>query len=328
MISYLFYEGRPLTTKGRWINKWVFRWLALQEKITNRKKVDTPIFILGTGRSGTTILGITLSAHKKIGFLNEPKALWHHLYKDEDLIGSYNKQYARYRLYAEDVDSTLKKRAHLLYANYLRFSFSDRVVDKYPELIFRYEFIKKIFPDAKFIFLSRNGWDTCASISKWSERLGIKVDEKLHDWWGENSRKWYLLCDQIVVMDTALGSKIDKIKQYKSHKHRAAVEWIVTMKQGIKLADAHPESVYHLEYEDYIASRQTRHHLLKFCHIIPDASYEKYSESVLRPSKSWNRFELPEEIQSEFLRVMIQLNYDTTLMTEPKNHTGHCSNQK
>ena len=68
LISYAFFEGRPVTTKGRWINPLVFS--ILKEKrspqtIVNTNPLKKPIFILGTGRSGTTILGIVLSMHRE-----------------------------------------------------------------------------------------------------------------------------------------------------------------------------------------------------------------------------------------------------------------------
>ena len=69
-ISYLFYEGRPLTTKGRWFNVVVFALYWLQSLIPELKKVKQPVFILGTGRSGTTILGVSLGVHSDVGFLN------------------------------------------------------------------------------------------------------------------------------------------------------------------------------------------------------------------------------------------------------------------
>ena len=91
IISYLFYEGRPLTTKGRWINPLVFFWYKIQKILPFSKKVSKPIFIIGTGRSGTTVLGLTLGIHEDVGFLNEPKALWSYLYPKDDIIGSYKK---------------------------------------------------------------------------------------------------------------------------------------------------------------------------------------------------------------------------------------------
>ncbi len=77
LASYGLYEGRPLTTKGRFINPLVFTWLNILAALPGEPVVRQPIFITGLGRSGTTILGILLSVHREVGYLNEPKALWH-----------------------------------------------------------------------------------------------------------------------------------------------------------------------------------------------------------------------------------------------------------
>ena len=98
LVSYALFEGRPLTTKGRWINPLVFSLLAMEKKLPQMRKVVKPIFIIGSGRSGSTILGTLLSMHRDIGFLNEPKAIWHTLYPYEDVIGNYTGMKASYRL--------------------------------------------------------------------------------------------------------------------------------------------------------------------------------------------------------------------------------------
>jgi hypothetical protein len=55
LVSY-FFEGRPLTTKGRWINPLVFLVYRILARFKlGCRKVD-PVYILGTGRSGTTDL--------------------------------------------------------------------------------------------------------------------------------------------------------------------------------------------------------------------------------------------------------------------------------
>ena len=166
LISYALFEGRPATTKGRWINPIVFS--LLKTATTNNSKykvVEKPIFILGTGRSGTTILGIVLSMHRDIGYLNEPKAIWHLIHPHEDIIGSYTQDDAKYRLTAEEATDEMCHRAKQMFGAYLTATRSKRLVDKYPELIFRVDFVRALFPDARFVFLVRNGWDTCHSIA-------------------------------------------------------------------------------------------------------------------------------------------------------------------
>jgi hypothetical protein len=95
-------------------------------------------------------------------------------------------------------DTDGRKWIQRIYGAYLAATFSGRVVDKYPEMIFRAPFVNALFPDAKFLFLMRNGFDTCHSIENWSSRLGDQVNGEVHDWWGVNRRKWKLLVAQAV----------------------------------------------------------------------------------------------------------------------------------
>lgn len=310
LISYLFYEGRPLTTKGRWINPFVFLLYRFQRHLPFAKIVKDPVFILGTGRSGTTILGVTLGIHRDVGFLNEPKALWAYAYESEDLIGSYNDGQAFYSINPDEATIEVKKRLHRVFGHYLRFSASSRVVDKYPELIFRVPFVREVFPGAKFIFLFRNGFDTCTSIEHWSARLGVTKDGEIHDWWGKDDRKWKLLCDQIVAEDTVLGKHAGVIRAYSDHKLRAAVEWIVTMKKGLELTERYPEIVLPVRYEDYVGEERVRDQVIEFCGLDEDKNYSEYCKAVLTPVEPKAEISLPPEIQSEFSRVMSLLGYE------------------
>ncbi|MEJ2609107.1 MAG: sulfotransferase [Candidatus Thiodiazotropha sp.] len=310
LLSYVFYEGRPLTTKGRWINPLLLGLFKIQSVLPFAKAIHKPVFILGTGRSGTTILGVTLGIHKDAGFLNEPKLIWSYLYDSEDLIGSYQTKPASYRLDANQVTDEIIKKAHRVLGHYLNFSLSTRVIDKYPELIFRTEFVKKIFPDAKFLFLYRNGYDTCHSINNWSKRLGVTINNETHDWWGLNNRKWHLLCDQIVAYDEALGPHLNIIKKYTDHELRAAVEWIVTMKEGIKLLSESPESVMGVQYEKYVSDPDFRQQVLQFCDLNEDSNFTDFTNIVLKEVQPRQKISFPSEIEGEFCNVMTKLGYE------------------
>ena len=148
LVAYQLFEGRPLTTRGRWINPMLYYLFRIIKRLPQLVRVSAPIFILGTGRSGTTILGVVLSMHKDVGFLNEPKALWHFIRSDEDLIGSYSRGEGRYRLTADDARAETCDTSRKIYVAYLRLSGSRRLVDKSPELIFSVPFVRALFPDA------------------------------------------------------------------------------------------------------------------------------------------------------------------------------------
>lgn len=310
LVSYAFFEGRPLTTKARWVNPIVFALLSLEKRLPQIKKVRNPIFILGTGRSGTTILGIVLSMHREVGFLNEPKALWHAVHPGEDLLGSYTRNAVRYRLDVADATDTRRKWIHRIYGAYLTATMSNRVVDKYPELIFRVPFVQALFPDAKFVFLMRNGWETCRSIEGWSERLGKQVNGEVHDWWGVNRRKWQLLVEQIVPGHADLALHQAEIAEFTNQTDMAAVEWIVTMREGLALLESNPADVMGIKFENL--SQQPESVLCKmgkFLRLADDEVFLEYGKKTLHPVPDAGVFDLHPLIIDPFNETMRRLGY-------------------
>ena len=311
-MSYALFEGRPVTTKGRWINPLVFSILKTVSTTKNRyKPVEKPIFILGTGRSGTTILGILLSMHREVGYLNEPKAIWHLIHPHEDIIGNYSQADAKYRLTAEDATDEMHQRAARMFGAYLTATRSKRLVDKYPELIFRLDFVRALFSDARFIFLVRNGWDTCHSIANWSQRLGVEVNGEKHDWWGVNDRKWQLLVEQLVKTDPVFSKIADEIKGFERHLDRAAIEWIVTMKEGLRLLQESPDCIHLVRFEDLTAEPdETLAALCNFCELPTDNTFREYARQTLHPVPARQPFDVHPKIATIFHDTMRELRYD------------------
>ena len=319
LISYALFEGRPVTTKGRWINPLVFSLLKtvsetpvgaqLCEKW--KRAVEKPIFILGTGRSGSTILGIVLSMHRHVGYLNEPKAMWHLIHPNEDVIGNYSNAEAKYRLTAEDATAAMRQCAHRLFGAYLASTFSQRVVDKYPELIFRVDFVRALFPDARFIFLVRNGWDTCHSIATWSERLGVRVNGETHDWWGVEDRKWHLLVEQLVEPDLVFAECAAEIQHFDRHLDRAMVEWIVTMREGLRVMETLPADVHQVRFEELTSQPdETLARLCDFCELPVDARFLHYARETLHPVPPREPFDAHPKLAPIFQETMTKLGYN------------------
>ena len=312
LMSYAFFEGRPVTTKGRWINPLVFS--ILKKVAANNSKykpVKKPIFILGTGRSGTTILGIVLSMHREVGYLNEPKAIWHLIHPHEDVIGNYSQSHAEYRLTAEDATDQMQRRAAQMFGAYLTTIRSERLVDKYPELIFRTDFVRALFPDARFIFLVRNGWDTCQSIATWSKRLGVHRNGEKHDWWGVEDRKWRLMVEQLIETDPSLSEIAVEIKHFDRHLDRAAVEWIVTMQEGIRLMKNSPDCTHLVRFEDLTAQPDaTISALCDFCELPTDDTFQAYARQTLHPVPARKSFDIHPKIAPIFREIMEELGYN------------------
>lgn len=312
LLAYTLFEGRPLTTKGQWFNPVVFLFARLLRTLPKLHEVKAPVFVLGTGRSGTTILGIVLSMHRDVGFLNEPKALWAGIHPGEDLIGSYNRNPACYRLRAQDASPKISRDAHRTFGGFLWLGRAKRVVDKYPEMIFRTGFLRAVFPDARFLFLSRSGESTCGSIRYWSERLGTEVAGETHDWWGVADRKWHLLVEQIVPEHTDLAAHNEKLTRL-NHEGRAAVEWIVTMREGIKLMQDDPDGTLHVPYEALCADpRGWAARLQTFLELPPDPVFVTYAEETLANPTRETTLDLPDWLAPIFDATETLLNAAST----------------
>ncbi len=310
LLAYTLFEGRPLTTRGRWINPLVFANMALLKRLPLMQSIDRPVFITGMGRSGSTLLGVVLSMHRDVGFLNEPKALWHCIHAGEDVIGNYSKNEASYRLDAADCSDEMIDAAHRLYAAYLRLGGNSRIVDKYPEMLFRTGFVRHIFPDARFLFLVRNGWDTCQSVVKWSQCKGTAHGQEIHDWWGTDARKWRLMVQQLLRPDPrykALSAMADHLSD---HRLMAATEWIVTMREGLRQMQLLPDAVLMVRYEDLVSKpEETLQQIVAFTGLAPDPVMYHYASQSMRAVSSQQTFPMPEPIASLFRETMHMLGY-------------------
>jgi hypothetical protein len=311
LVCYGLFEGRPLTARGRWINPLVFGHFAMEKRLPQLRCVDKPVFILGSGRSGTTALGIALSMHRDVCFLNEPKALWHAIHPSEDLIGSYSRGPARYRIGCEDATADTVVNAHRLFGACLLATCSRRVIDKYPELIFRVPFVKAIFPDAKFLFLVRNGWETCRSIEGWSGRLGVRLRGEVHDWWGANRRKWNLLVEQVVPEHADLAPYASEMRSWSRQADMAAVEWIVTMREGLSLLQRYPSDVLRVTYESLCADPQpVLSQIASFTGLAPDETFARFGRTALKVVVAQHRpFPIARAIAPAFRELMHTLGY-------------------
>ncbi len=236
------------------------------------------------GRSGTTLLGRILAAHPTVGFLNEPKAMWHVIRDDEDIIGSYA-QSGTGRLYlgADEASEEVRRRARALFSWYLRTSRSERLVDKYPELVFRHAFIRAIFPDARFLVAIRSPWSTFKSVATWSETHATSDA----DWWGVRGQKWDILWAQAISQAACNSDLASTVRANEADHHvRAAAEWVVTMREAASLAETDPHAQI-VRYEELVKQpREVIRKALKFCELPTSSRTEAYAAAIVSSRES------------------------------------------
>lgn len=310
MVAYLLFEGRPLTTRGRWINPLVFAGHRLWAILPDNAAKIRPIFILGTGRSGTTVLGTILGLHRDVGYLNEPKALWQAALGDDDLIGSFSPNPGRYRMDAKDAQPAKVRKLRNSYRAFLKLSLSKRVVDKYPELIFRDGLLDAAFPQAHKIILLRNGTDIVQSIAKWSDQHRKTNGSDKSDWWGQDDRKWQSLVKQLVVTDPYFSAVHYVVSDLQDPADRAAVEWIVTMREAMRLKETRADWFLLVRYENLVTNpKKTLSEISDFCDLRPDKRMLAYGKNILNPRPGRPAPDLHPAIAPLFADTMNSLGY-------------------
>jgi hypothetical protein len=171
-------------------------------KLKKRSYAFSPVFIIGCGRSGTTILGNTLSQHPQIKYLNERRDLWHRSYPEFDI---WNKNMQESKIYADGKD-VVNEKNNILYHLFFReqvLGNATVLLEKLPINSFRLKFIEKTFPNARYIYLTRNGLEVSNSIQNaikkggWLRAHDLLKSYNIED--GDNNRgiwEWKLSIDK------------------------------------------------------------------------------------------------------------------------------------
>jgi len=309
LLSRAFFEGRQPTMRWQWVNSLLNLEFKALEKLPILKNIVKPIFIVGIGRSGTTIISKVLSFHREVGLLNEAKALWHAIYPFEDVLGTYGKD-AFYRLCENHVSSEVAERAKKLHGAFLYFMKAERLLDKYPEMIFRIGFIQKIYPDLKIILLIRNGWDVIHSISNYSRKHTVQTSKGYADWWGVNQRKWQLLTTQVLGPEEELSEIREIVPSLNRHEDMAAVEWILTMREAMRAIRLAAKQIYTIRYEDLTAHPYyVLKELVDFCELGHDKDMMDYALKILKPASTHGVQALHPVVHRHFIDLLKAFGY-------------------
>lgn len=114
------------------------------------------IFIIGPPRSGTTMLGNLLSKLDSVVYLEEPNSIWRvgKAHQENDFYTEYDINFFN----SWYIKRWFKKKCNV----------NGLVIEKTPSNTLRLPFLRKLFPEARYIFLTRNSDFVVKSmVKKW-----------------------------------------------------------------------------------------------------------------------------------------------------------------
>jgi hypothetical protein len=198
-----------------------------------------PVFVVGCGRSGTTILGETLGAHREVAYLNEPRDIWRYDRRTDIWSRRAERRGGRLCLRAADVDPAIASKIARTFATELHLRGARRLVEKLPINAFRIAYLSTMFPDALFVHVIRNGQDVARSIGQLAER---------GQWFGRDGYKWRLLAQHAEANGlgplAGLCASVDL---------RGLLEWRLSVRAAREeLAKLPEERWLEIRYEDFV----------------------------------------------------------------------------
>lgn len=203
--------------------------------------IKRPVFILGCGRSGTTILGTSLSSHPEVAYLNEPRDLWVSAYPETDIWSAKaSSRGGQLVLDAADTVSVKSKKLGRLFQIEALRRGGSVLIEKTPVNNFRLAFIRHIFPDARFIHIYRNGIEVASSTAKIIEIGG---------WRGEDAYKWGKLAEYAMRFDETHHLPGLCSTPYE----KSLLEWRLSTEAAVRFLHGLPDdSFFELNYDEFI----------------------------------------------------------------------------
>ncbi len=199
-------------------------------------------FIVGCGRSGTTILGTILSHHEDVSYLNDRFDLWIRPFGVTDIwarrfdAAKYN---PRIELTGADVPRDGGGRERFQELLELERRGKPVLVEKLAINNFRIGFLMELCPDAAIISIVRHGVEVARS---------IEAKAAQGHWYGKGDAKW----DHLTVYARSHGYG-HLLPLCRTNWDRGLLEWRMSVEAAERyLASNPPARLLRLRYEDLI----------------------------------------------------------------------------
>ncbi len=278
------------------------------------RRIQKPIILLGSARSGTTMLGRLFENHPDVAYWVEPRPIWMHgnAYAASDELG------------AEDLSPRIARSIDKHFWRFMRDAGKTRFAEKTPSNCLRVPFIHALYPDCRIINIIRDGRAVVRStiqiqsappnkglvleklkqtpLTDWPAYFGLffrtvwrtKVLKKRSAYWGPRPRQWR---DWMGLRPHVLAAK----------------QWRALVERSIEHGRALPtENYLEIRYEELVHEpERIARRMLTFCDLSLDETFIENAKSHVKPD-SLHRWkdELTGSTLEESVREMAPLLTD------------------
>lgn len=123
------------------------------------RQLDRPIVVIGSPRSGTTLLGNLLGEHPRLAHLVEPRLTW-----------KFGNDAKSDMLRPEDARPEVCRHIRRTFAKVVQDAGKERLIEKTPSNALRMEFVERVLPGCLFVHIIRDGVESVLSIRGFWQR--------------------------------------------------------------------------------------------------------------------------------------------------------------
>jgi hypothetical protein len=282
-------------------------------RLRHEANVSAHVFVIGCGRSGTTLLGKLLGMHPAVKYLQEPYDLWAAVDPATDAVQLYSHGEHSCVLDGASVTVAVRRRFERLMSAPPGFV----VVEKSPTNTLRIGYLEALAPDAHFVHIVRDGVDVAHSIERMAavtKRLAFRPP--LNEWWGVGDVKWTTLERD----GRTAGYYPDEVGQLNSDAQRGAYEWLVSLHEVDAWREHLGPRLVELRYQDLTRDpRATVRGIIESIGLsCPDEWLER-SISMVNPANTWQGIplELPDRIRADFNSTQERFEFRGRAISKP-----------
>lgn len=278
-----------------------YRYAVIRSRIGSNFEVQQPptLFVIGCGRSGTTVLGKMLEAHPDVHYIFEPWYLWCAVDPRLDLTNLHTSIEV-----SAIIDETFFSTDAQVRFNRLFYQGESKtLVEKTPHNALRIGYLEKLVPCANYLHIVRDGMEVIESINKLATENTYRIATMLqyNQWWGVRFCKW----EAIKRAGVSIGYCAEEVDRLITNRQRGALEWLLSLHEVEKHRAALGQRLLEIKYDDLVT--QTIDVLERIANrfdLKQDSEWLANASKMIRPRQSNNNacksFILPRGICEEF----------------------------